>query len=474
MILVRRGSTCEILEPRDRDAIFGVLRPRFSFTVEGAFFSPKFKSHVWDGKISLVRKIRNGPIVFPSGLWDEVVRTLEAVGYKFEIRDERPAAPTVRAAVWRGPEPRDYQRTAEEIVTAPGFGGGILKLPMRSGKTLTAAKIVATLGTRALFVVTSDLLLRQAREAFESFLGGVTVTTCGAGTWDDSGDIVIATVQTLAERSTSRAFVRLSKSFGIMFADELHHLQGSGDAWRTTIEAIDARIKVGLSATVWLDPHGENEEGAIYLRGICGPIVHEIGLSDLIDRGVLVRPLVRWIGYNAEQIPGGWSTGVYGEAIVECGPRNEKIVECAVDYAKRGLPCLVDVARIPHVRELADAIARSLPPGEVASLVGDTSATVRERVIADFRSGKVKVLVGTILGEGVDIPEIYAVINAEGGRGEVTTRQRWRNLTPAPGKTRAETVELVDLHHKTLREWTAERVRIYRSERAFKHRIEKA
>jgi len=106
--------------------------------------------------------------------------------------------------------------------------------------------------------------------------------------------------------------------------------------------------------------------------------------------------------------------------------------------------------------------------GRVALLLGTSSGDERAAVVASWRRGEVLVVVGTILGEGVDIPELSVVINAEGGKANVSGLQRLRNLTLSPGKTEAIVVEFLDTHHPHLCDWTARRLALYRRERAFK------
>jgi superfamily II DNA or RNA helicase len=457
---------------RDREAVLRVIDRHFAFKVEGAIFAPSYGSW-WDGKVHLIRKVRDGTLSFPAGLHDEVVDRLEAAGYSCTIDDQRlldAGSIPGRSWSWIGPPLRGYQQ--EALAKALATGSGILKLPTRSGKTLLAAAIIQEIGKRALFVVTSDLLLNQAAHAFRNAIGGATVTMIGSGQWDPSGDIVVASIQTLQGRVETPAFGSLARSFGITFLDELHHLMSNGDAWREAAIHLEPPIKIGLSATVDLSKDS-GDEGSIWLRGICGKIMYEIGTSDLIDQGFLVRPTIRFVHHGAEATKDRrWSPTVLKKYIVECKDRNETIAARAISSAKAGEGVLVDTNTIPHVRILADLISRGLPPGQVAILVGDTAASVRERVIESFRAGRIRAIVSTIMGEGVDVPEIITVINAEGGKAKVSTLQRLRNLTPAPGKTKAEVIEMADVHHPILRGWTADRLDIYKAERSFRIKVE--
>ena len=466
MRLIRTSAWCEIVEARDRDAIYTYLDKPFSYPVEGAIYSELYRTHRWDGRVHLLKRTRAPGISFPGGLFVEIEKMLAEAGYAFDVDDRRIEAPAMSTRPeWVGPPLRDYQSTA--VTLAVVAGRGILKLPIRSGKTLTAAAMIQELGVRALFVVTSDLLLRQAERAMKGALAGITVTTIGAGSWDDTGDVVIASIQTLQARLKTRAFARLARSFGVAFFDEVHHLQGKGDSWRDAALAINAFHKYGLSATVESDPTADCESGDAWLRGIVGPVIYEVSMADLMRVGHLVRATVRFVRHAAPPIKRRWSPIVHDEAIVDSPDRNGRIADVGARYALDGWRVLVDVGRVRHARLLYKALSDRLPPGRVAVLLGSTKAATREQVIDAYSRGDVWVVVSTILGEGIDIPAIEVVINAEGGRAKVAVEQRMRNLTPAPGKRGAVVIELVDTHHPQLAGWTGERLAIYKAKNAF-------
>ena len=325
---------------------------------------------------------------------------------------------------------------------------------------------------KTLFVVTSDILLRQTLEAIKSFLPDLNVTAIGDGEWNDEGDVVVATVQTLAARTDARAFEKICNGFGMMFADEMHHMKGGvGDAWREVGLAVGARRKFGLSATVNLE---SDEEGratdSVWLRGICGPILYEVEMDDLIERGFLLRPTVNFLRHNTPLMvtEGRWTPKTYNEVIADCKKRNDRIVEEAVAYARRGHGVLIDVARVPHSRYLWGRLSDALSTGKVGVLTGTSSRKERTDVLRNFQDGGIRIVVSTVMGEGVDIAAIECVFNAEGGKADSAVEQRLRCLTPAPGKTMAHFNDLVDDHHKFTKEWTLARFRLYRKHKAFK------
>lgn len=466
MKLVRTGAWCRVEDPPDREAVYKLLAKPFSYKVEGAEFSESYRMGQWDGRMRLVKRERGGPILVPSGLWEEALRILGKAGYTWELEDQRLDPVAIETGPWAGYVLRPYQQ--EAVDKAVAAGGGVLRLPIRAGKTLVAAAIVHEIQQRALFVVPSDLLLGQTAKAFRQAMPELHVTEIGGGEWNEEGQVVVATVQSLLAHLRERKFMALARGCSVVFSDECHHLGGQGEEWRNVVLALQARHKWGLSGTV-SEGKARGDQGAeLWLRALCGPVVYSLGTSDLIEMGYLVRPTIRFLRYEAPLLKGKLTAQqVYSLGITQCEPRNALVVREAVQYARAGRGVLVDAARIGHSRELAHRISQELLPGQCALLLGTTPAEERQGVLQAFRAGRVRVIVGTILGEGVDVPEIEVVINAEGGQAKASTIQRLRNLTWYEGK-QAEVVELADVHHKTLRGWTLERLGIYKAERAFK------
>ena len=470
MRLVRTGTWCQLTDLGDREAVARLLDRRFSYPVEGHVFAPAYRAGTWDGRARLVRRLRGGGLAYPAGLHPEVLRLLAAQGLAPEVVEDFPPAEPVGPWAWAGPELRPYQVEAVDAVVA--YGGGLVLLPVRTGKTALAAELIRRLGVRALVLVSSDLLRRQTIAVLREALPGARVGAVGEGAWEADGDLCVATLQSLCPRLRTRDFRAFARRWPLVVLDEVHHLQSEGDAWRNVALALDARYKVGLSATVEVGRKRQNETGAIWLRGLCGPVVYSRTLSEMIEAGYLVRPTIRFVRHGAPPLAARrWSPAVYRDGITDCAERNARIVAEAVAYAREGRRVLVDVSRVGHARRLLSLLQRGYE-GTVALLLGASPAEERARVLRAWAAGRIGIVVGTILGEGVDVPALEVVVNAEGGKARTSTIQRLRNLTVAPGKRGAVVVELVDDHQAQLRAWTLERLRIYRSEPAFCLRVE--
>ena len=791
-IHLTRGSSWTTIrgDPEAVDAAGAALDHPLSYAVPGAMFAEAYADGRWDGRKRLIRKLRTktGGLTFPAGLTPKAIAILHRKKIQTTLEDARlPGPPVVGSPTWGGPQLRDYQLAAVDAILTTR--GGTLRLPIRAGKTVTAAAIAARLGLRTLFLVPSEMLLHQTRKSFEACLPGLSVTCLGDGDRDTTGDVVVATVQALSVRVGTRDFAALQRAFGLLVVDECfpagtlisgrpietirpgdtvdawdgqafrrrkvrrtmrrcadglltihaggrtvtctpshpfltphgwmpagrlatgnmvlysnthdplrvvpardevlrpqapvcsgpmqlvrdaddrqhrpamgavsprkgvlparmpgclpievlkrdskrhepplrfsadegpqpdaspgsasqteryasgdrtspqdprrqrpsasrsaedasgrarmadrsggpyegatthrtpdllqdrhcrskpsdrdrggrehpqlpvapsgrsaqgavpawarvesvqvhergsdgtfgglcpggevfnleveadhtytangfivhncHHTTGDGEAWRDAVLGIEAPWKIGLSATIGLDTDTDGND--LWLEGITGPIVYSVGISDLIDRGFLVRPTVHFVRHGAPAVKGKWSVGKYGDLVVQSADRNAAIVREAVRLADAGHRVLIDVSQVKHGKLLTKLLRTEMPVKQVALLIGSTNDANRIASTQALRSGQIKVIVATIMGEGVDVPEIDVVINAEGGRGEVSTIQRLRNLTLCPGKTEAIVIDLVDDHHPQLRKWTLSRLQIYRAERAFRIKVQ--
>ena len=106
-----------------------------------------------------------------------------------------------------------------------------------------------------------------------------------------------------------------------------------------------------------------------------------------------------------------------------------------------------------------------------ATITGRVPGRKRQELIEDYVEGHYKILLGTVFGEGVDLPSVEVVINAEGGRDVKSTVQKMRNLTPKKGKKEAIYIDFVDLMNPYFATHSLERLRVYRAEKAFRVKI---
>jgi len=454
------------------------LSTRFSYRVAGARYATSFQSGNWDGRKRLVTTLSDGRFKAPAGLATAIATTLSEAGHKFELLNARRYSDERFDFRFDESILRPYQLEAVELLTTPRGpldirGRGIIKLPPRAGKTLVGAATIARFGVRTLFIVPAQLLLHQTVDALSKALG-TDIGVIGDGAWNP-GPITVTTIQSLLAKRhggtkanpPSPEYSDLLEKCELLIVDEFHHIQGTQSEWRKVVQDSKAPYKIGLSATVFLDREKECELGAIWLHACAGDILIDISTSDLIEQGYLVRPDI-WICPIRDPVfpsSRGWSQRLQKQAIYENEFRNTRIARFATELIRDGRRPVVIANRHSQVFALRDKLERA--GLSVGQIIGQTPRTERESIVGAFRRRDVDVLLGTVFGEGVDIPEIDAVIVAEGGSGIKQTYQRLRCMTPHQGKKSAVVVDFMDLTHPYFAKHSAERLSVYRSERSF-------
>lgn len=458
------------------------IADRLSYLQAGHQHTNAYQNRLWDGRRRLITLNQNGNLHAPIGLAQAVIDIVDECETKYELVNNH-ISPNYKLGLrdkFDFQRLREYQGEAMNAMLEPRgslglIGRGILKMPPRSGKTLTAAAIIAKLDVRTLFIVPSTLLLYQAKEALTHALGE-EVGIVGDGEWQVR-DVTVATVQTLLSRRgdaskgirPTREYVQLLREADLIVADECHHMSGDSE-WRKVVQDSAAAYKIGLSATVFLDHNRECELGIIWLRAMAGDILFEISTSDLIESGYLVRPEIRLYPIREPDLrKRRWSSTLQREAIFTNEHRNQMIVRKTLELVAEGLGVVIISSRLEQTGAIArHLLATGLPFGR---MTGQTSKEARDDLLERFRRGEIKAIVSTVLDEGVDIPEIDAVVIAEGGSDIKATFQRLRCMTPAPGKDKAVVVDFIDLTNPYFADHSMKRLAAYRSERAFKIRL---
>ncbi len=516
--LVRTTSICRI--ENDPDFARRMWR-RYAYFQKGYFFSPAYKARKWDGKVRLVSIDDEGEAKFPSGLWDEVVAHAERLNVDFVVEDLRKPVPKCpELENWSFDKPlRWFQAECEKIATS-GVSGGVFYLAPRAGKTILASRIISRFAEKTLFVVPSKELLEQGHKVMQARFPTANVTKFGSGTRDLEGDIVVAIMASVVARIDE-----VNKhTWGTLFVDEVHHCTGDGKKWKESVLEVNALRKFGLTGTLELpSAEGETaENGTIWVRGICGPVLYKRTQTDLVDDGALMGSKVTFLRHNAREIDDGevWAeairqhearlpeklkkwesdckraktlrrrapkrpneepdkaskqTALYDLGIAKNAARNKRIVDAALERVNKGLLVLIDAQRVDHVETLYNELCDRMDP----DLVGAVTAKFckgkfkRPKIIDALNTGKLKVVVGNLLGEGVDLPNLNVVINAESGQGFNAVFQRMRHMNAVEGKEVAELVDIADHHHPQFKKWTKTRIDHYAKEAALDIEIEK-
>lgn len=355
---------------------------------------------------------------------------------------------------------------------------GIIQHPTGSGKTITIMKLVADLGLPTLVIVPNLTLLEQTYHKFKHYFPENSVGYLGDSIFDFS-KYNIATVQTLwywlkqskddtqKNAMFSSLIEQLKNDTKVLILDEAHHASISNkryikgmaaNSWFWVAYAIKAPFRFGFTATP-----GEGYQFKM-LKGVVGNVIHKLEISDLVDQGVLVGAKILMYEVPVTNSSYDWSTAF--ENLITSEDRNKKIAELANQFQVAGKKVLIITNRIEK---------QSLLLKELIShsdfLSGQSSAKERTDVISKT-AGNNKVLIGTIFGEGTDIPCIDVVILASGGKSSKSVLQRLgRGLRTFEGKSEVLIVDFLDKDKSLLEKHSWSRYNIYKQEKAFRLEI---
>jgi superfamily II DNA or RNA helicase len=452
-----------------------------SYKIAGYFFSPAYKSRRWDGKEHLFKFTKTNGYHAPVGMLTDIVDVLNKKKVKYSVSFKTNLKHDKVDLEWNNEiQLRDYQNEAVKAMFDKPFPGrGVLKMPIRSGKTKTVAKIIQKIGRPSIFVVPSKWLLYQTINSVKECIPNVEVGQIGDSVYDPKF-VTVATIQSLAKMAPIRGtkkresrqahpdYFGLMTRFDLGIFDECHHIRGQGD-WHRVFLDLEARFKIGISATVFFDNTKEQEAGIIWLRGNCGPIKCDIPTSRLIKEGFLLPQHVKIYKVEEPNLQNSrYSATLKKRCITENQYRNKMIASLVEEHLP--MKTIIIANEHNHIARICNELLEL--DIDFRTLTGRDKQSRRDSVVEDFVSGRFNVIIGNVLGEGVDIPEVECVINAEGGKDEKKTWQRQRNLTIVEGSDKVPV--MIDFYDDTcsyFRRHSKARLKVYKSEPEFKTEI---
>ena len=295
---------------------------------------------------------------------------------------------------------RDYQEKAvsdTRSAFANGHNAPCLVLSTGAGKTVCAGQIIHDAfhkGKRVVFVVHRQELAKQTDRTLKGY--GINASFIMAGVKPDyNNPIQIATIGTLRNRLDKYAEPDL------IIYDECQHCMAN--QWLIIKQEWSRAKTIGLTATPCrLDGKP--------LREFFDTLVIGPSTAELINRGALTP-----YDYYAPSVidTSGMKhnkTDFTADALSFFSQKREIIGDNIKQYQKlaNGKRNIIFACNVKHSLEIVKRYQDAGIPA--AHLDGETPQDVREKTLADFASGKVKVLSNVeLFGEGFDLPSIEVV-----------------------------------------------------------------
>lgn len=342
---------------------------------------------------------------------------------------------------------RDYQRASLDALYehwADGGGNGLIVLPTGAGKALVIAAMVRELLERypslriAMVTHTKELIAQNAKELLGYWPGApIGIYSAGLGRRDTRSRILFCGIQSVARRASQIGAVDL------VIVDEAHLIPRSADTFYgrfladLTATTPDLRI-VGLTATPFRLDSGrlDQGQGALFER-----VVYDAQVGDLIRDGYLCKLINRATETTLDTtgVPKRGGDFVPGalEAAVDIEETTRAAVEEIVRHGRDRRAWLAFCAGVAHAHHVAEAVREA---GHTCGVVtGDTPAGERDRIIADYRAGRIRCLTSVgVLTTGFNVPHVdmIALLRPTQSAG-LYIQQVGRALRNAPGKDNA-------------------------------------
>jgi superfamily II DNA or RNA helicase len=364
---------------------------------------------------------------FPLGLLSRVVTFCKRRGEEVEVRDES-KIPSPKAG-----KPKLYgvalRKDQESFVaTARKEKRGVFKAPTGSGKTVVAAAIISCYPktTNVLFLCHTLTLLEQTKKEFKTLLSeeiGTVLMQEEIGSIGDSiidiQRITVSTMQSFDMLLTKDE--KMKSMFSIMIVDECHHITKFDGTYARIFTSTNAPIRIGFTATLYK----ERSEQALCLESFIGPVIEELTMDEGIEEKIIARPKVKI--YRTPDNPYVKAlhnyVDVYEQGIVYSRARNRLIVSVAKEKVEQGYTVLIIIRRLDHGDEIIRT-ADLMGFHGIVFVQGATKTLEREKIRNELNKKDVKCVVASaVWREGVNIPSLDVIINAAGGKSEITTLQ---------------------------------------------------
>lgn len=318
------------------------------------------------------------------------VATADALG--MAVDDRRPRGDPVQTMTFQGTLRPTQQPVVDAVLrNFEVVGGSVVCAPTGHGKTAMALAIACACSTKTLVLVHKAFLAAQWVERAASFVPGARCTMYGGGTCDDSGDIVVATIQTVLRRGFPKA-----AAIGLVVVDEVHRIAAPSFS-KVTI-GLNARRILGLSAT----PERADRLTRI-LHWVCGPLV--TAAAPLGDASAHDVTVVRSTFRKERAIPQNRRGEVdHATLITQLSEDDERTAFCIgemLTHVGKDTPCLVLSHRRAHCQLLAECLRRQ--GYDAATYLGGDKVAPTSRVLVSTYS---------LVSEGFDRPELDALVMA--------------------------------------------------------------
>lgn len=310
-------------------------------------------------------------------------------------------------------QPRPYQSEAitraVEYFKGSGNHNAFEILPTGSGKSVVIANIATSLEGKTLVFQPSKEILEQNLAKFMSYgyRAGVYSASAGHKTLDK---ITFATIGSVAKKQ------HLFRDVKNIIIDECHLVNAKGGMYHDFVKSIPGAKVLGLTATPYRLSSGFEGAQLKFINRtnprIFNKCIYYIQNNVLFDAGHLAK--LQYYTFNVinrEMLQMNTTGTDFTEASLRNYYRQINMPSITVGYANRLLAKRKNLLVFCSLLSEANTVAKGIPGAVV--LTGDTDMKIRERILAQFKSGIIKCVINVgVLTTGFDYPELECVLIA--------------------------------------------------------------
>ncbi|HBC3401486.1 TPA: DEAD/DEAH box helicase [Vibrio parahaemolyticus] len=346
-------------------------------------------------------ELDSGYLCLPRGCWDDVKAICSELDIALQVTDNRFVGQALAEMTFVGSLRSAQSKAIDKLMQ---HDIGVLHAPTAFGKTVTAIGLIQRRGVNTLILVHSKQLVDQWQERLKTFTQGIDIGVYTGTKKKPTGQVDIATYQSLINRSDNSVH-SLLKEYGQIIVDECHHL--SAPQYEQVLSEAHAKYVVGISATL---ERRDGHQPIIFMQA--GRVRHIIKsdrnnqFAQVLDRRELNLEVPLYLSSNE---PKPHISEIYRWLMLH-PERNAAIVEGIQNEVANGRVPIVLTER----REHANIIAGLLNDAGITYqiLLGSMKKKQQAEVMSKLDSTQVVVATGRFVGEGFDLPRLDTLILA--------------------------------------------------------------
>ena len=314
---------------------------------------------------------------------------------------------------------REKQFTVFEAIRdflEEGNKEGYIKLPTGSGKTVIFSELVDALGLKTLIVVPTQILLEQTEKELDHFTEDFDIGKFYAHAKELDKDNLLTTYQSLV-LGVRDGSIDPSK-YQCLILDEAHKALGEG---RTDIiKQFNGAIKIGFTAT---PTYSEDRN----VKNLLDTEIYSIPIKEAVEGGLICGFSVILVqtNVNLSEVK-VTTTGEYNQDDLEKAVNIEARNKAGVEIYKKmfdGERAVVYCSGVEHAKKISELFNEQ--GVSAAYISGYQNKDERQKIIDDFKEGKIKVICNAdILIEGFNEKRASVCINLRPTLSRVVTEQR--------------------------------------------------